>query len=294
MEIILLTGLSGSGKSVALGALEDAGYYRVDNLPVALLPQLADVLSEARHARVAFSMDVRSSGSVSALPGYLQSLQTGGRTLKIVYLEAKADTLIKRFSETRRRHPLADGNMTLPECIERERELLQELSGISHHIDTSDLNPGALRGWVRDFVAGESQGPILLFQSFAFKHGVPLDADLVFDVRCLPNPHYDPVLRPHTGRDTPVITFLAGEPLVTRMIGDIRRFVAEWLPSFRRDSRSYLTVSIGCTGGRHRSVYIVEQLAAAFSGNQSVLVRHRELDDGRDSRPREPVGIPAP
>lgn len=278
MQLVLITGLSGSGKSVALDALEDAGFYCVDNLPVKLLPDLVEFLSRAGYARVALSIDVRSGQSLEGLPTHLAGLRSGETELTVLFLDAKDDTLIKRFSETRRRHPLGDGVRTLPEAITREREILAEIAGLSHHIDTSELTPHALRSWVREFVDVPSAGLTLMFQSFAFKDGIPLDADMVFDVRCLPNPHYDPRLRPYTGRDTPVIEFLERDEGVKKMLLDIRRFVEDWLPCYDRDSRSYLTVAIGCTGGRHRSVYLAETLTAYFGArHQRVLLRHRHL-----------------
>jgi UPF0042 nucleotide-binding protein len=278
MQLVLITGLSGSGKSVALNALEDAGYYCVDNLPVTLLPELVAFLARAGYSRVALSIDVRSGESLDALPQHLSALRGAGTDVKVLFLEAKDDTLIQRFSETRRRHPLGDGRLTLPESIARERELLEQVADVSHHIDTSELSPNALRNWVREFMQVPSAGLTLLFESFAYKYGVPLDTDMVFDVRCLPNPHYDPKLRPFTGRDEPVIEFCDNDPGVQKMLQDIRRFVEEWLPCFDRDSRSYLTVGIGCTGGRHRSVYLAEQLGGYFRARHGrVLVRHREL-----------------
>lgn len=278
MQLVLITGLSGSGKSVALAALEDAGYYCVDNLPVKLLPDLVAFLAGASHSRVALSIDVRSGESLDALPQQLAAMRAAGTEVKILFLEAKSETLIQRFSETRRRHPLADGQRTLPESIARERELLEEIASLSHHVDTSGLGPNALRSWIRELVQVPAADLALLFQSFAYKYGVPLDTDMVFDVRCLPNPHYDPKLRPLTGRDAPVVEFCRGDPGMQKMLADIRRFVDEWLPHFDRNSRSYLTVAIGCTGGRHRSVYLVEELAAYFRERHGrVLVRHREL-----------------
>ena len=278
MQLVLITGLSGSGKSVALNALEDAGYYCVDNLPVTLLPELVAFLARGGYSRVALSIDVRSGESLDALPQHLSALRGAGTDVKVLFLEAKDDTLIQRFSETRRRHPLGDGRLTLPESIARERELLEQVADVSHHIDTSELSPNALRNWVREFMQVPSAGLTLLFESFAYKYGVPLDTDMVFDVRCLPNPHYDPKLRPFTGRDEPVIEFCDNDPGVQKMLQDIRRFVEEWLPCFDRDSRSYLTVGIGCTGGRHRSVYLAEQLGGYFRARHGrVLVRHREL-----------------
>jgi UPF0042 nucleotide-binding protein len=277
MQLILITGLSGSGKSVALNVLEDAGFYYVDNLPSPLLPQTVAFLAGAGHPRAALTVELRSPEALGKLPRQLAEFRAGGHDVRVLFLEAKTDTLIKRFSETRRRHPLSDGVLTLTECIERERALLAGLSDIADRVDTSDLGPNSLRKWVKDFVGNPATGLTLLFESFGFKHGIPLDADLVFDVRCLPNPNYDPRLRPLTGRDRPVIEFLLADPATQKMLEDIGRFVADWLPAFERDNRSYLTVAIGCTGGQHRSVYFVETLAARFRGRSQVLVRHREI-----------------
>jgi UPF0042 nucleotide-binding protein len=196
----------------------------------------------------------------------------------LLFLEAKTETLVKRFSETRRRHPLSDAHSTLPECIQAEREMLSEIHDLANGIDTSDLSPSTLRAWVRDFVDLDHACLTLLFQSFGFKHGIPLDSDMVFDVRCLPNPHYEATLRPLTGKDDAVVQFLDAVVDANRMFEDIRRFVDGWLPCFIHDGRNYLTVAIGCTGGRHRSVYFVERLARYFSGNNQVIVRHRELN----------------
>ena len=277
MQLILITGLSGSGKSVALNVLEDSGYYYVDNLPLQLLQQTVDVLTASRQERAALSINLRSARELAGLPGQLADFRRRGHDVRVLFLEAKTDTLIKRFSETRRRHPLADDKLTLPECIERERELLSEIADHAHRVDTSDLGPNTLRGWIKDFVGLPHAGLTLLFESFGFKHGLPLNADLVFDARCLPNPNYDPRLRPLTGRDRPVIEFLESDPAAQRLLEDIRRFVADWLPAFDRDNRSYLTVAVGCTGGQHRSVYLVEALAGRFRNRTQVLVRHREI-----------------
>lgn len=277
MDLVLITGLSGSGKSIALNVLADAGYYCVDNLPGKLLNALVDTLSAAGTQRVALTVDARSGADLADFPAHAGNLRARGINVKMLYLDAKDDTLIKRFSETRRRHPLSDGLITLPECIERERGLLADAAALANHFDTSDLAPNVLRAWVKDFVAVPQDGLTLLFESFGFRYGIPLDADLVFDVRFLPNPHYDPVLRPQTGMDAPVIAFMDNTPDAQRLLEDIRRFVETWLPSFRRDNRSYLTVAIGCTGGRHRSVYFVESLAKAFRPSAQVLARHRGL-----------------
>jgi UPF0042 nucleotide-binding protein len=277
MQLILITGLSGSGKSVALNVLEDAGFYYVDNLPARLLPQTVGFLAGAGHPRTALSIELRSAEVLAELPRQLADFRARGHDVRVLFLEAKTDTLIKRFSETRRRHPLSDDGRTLTECIERERALLSGLADIANRVDTSDLGPNTLRNWVKDFVGVPATGLTLLFESFGFKHGIPLDADLVFDVRCLPNPNYDPRLRPLTGRDRPVIDFLAADPSTRKMLEDVRRFVADWMPAYERDNRSYLTVAVGCTGGQHRSVYFVETLAAGFRNRSRVLVRHREL-----------------
>jgi RNase adapter protein RapZ len=278
MQLVVVTGLSGSGKSVVLKALEDGGYYCVDNLPAKLLPETMRHLEQAGQARVAVSIDTRSS-ALETLPEIIAALRAQGLEVQVLFLESSAETLVKRFSETRRRHPLSGDDTTLAESIHLERELLAQLGDLGHRIDTSDLGPNTLRAWVKDFMALDHSGLTLLFASFGFKHGIPLDADCVFDVRCLPNPHYDPVLRPQTGRDQAVIDFLQAQESVQAMADDIRQFVGNWLPCFVRDNRSYLTVALGCTGGQHRSVYLAEQLAAYFRAQgQRVLVRHRELE----------------
>jgi len=277
MQLFLISGLSGSGKSIALKVLEDSGYYCVDNLPADMLAALVEHLQRAGYSNIAVSIDVRSANSVQRLPPLLQQIKQQGVDVHILFLDAQTDTLVKRFSETRRLHPLSDGQRTLPECVQHERELLTEISDIGHHIDTTELNANALRAWIKQFINVDRARLTLLFQSFGYKHGVPLDSDLVFDVRCLPNPHYDPLLRPLTGRDAAVIEFLDNTPGAQDMFGDIRDFIARWLPSFVADNRSYLTVAIGCTGGQHRSVYLAEKLARHFEDQQQVLVRHREL-----------------
>ncbi|MBR0566961.1 RNase adapter RapZ [Azoarcus sp. L1K30] len=276
MQIVLISGLSGSGKSIALNVLEDASYFVVDNLPAMLLPQLVTTLRGSGYQRVAVAVDVRSGGSISALPKQLDILRDMVDDLRFIFLDARDDTLIARFSETRRRHPLAASGVSLDEAIERERDALTAIAELGHRIDTSDMHANTLRAWIKDFIEVDAaSGMTLMFQSFGFKYGIPIDADLVFDVRCLPNPHYDPTLRPLTGRDKPVIDFLEKIPEVGRMAEDIRRFVANWLPSYLRDNRSYLTVAIGCTGGQHRSVYLAEWLAKRFQDSAQVLVRHR-------------------
>ncbi len=278
MQVVLISGLSGSGKSIALNVMEDAGYYCVDNLPAPLLSELVEHLRLEGHALAAVAVDMRGGSSIAALPPQLRKLESEGVTLRFMFLDARTEVLIQRFSETRRRHPLAGDDVTLEEAIAREREALEMLASLGHHIDTSNLRPNALRNYIKDFAAlDERSGLTLLFESFGFKNGIPLDADLVFDVRCLPNPHYDPVLRPQNGRDADVIRFLEGQPEVARMEADLRRFIGDWLPAYVRDNRSYLTVGIGCTGGQHRSVYLAERLAAHFRESARVLVRHRSL-----------------
>ena len=276
MQIVLISGLSGSGKSVALKVLEDAGYYAVDNLPASLLAKLAAELRRLGYERVAVAVDVRSGVNIEALPQKVEHLRKTVGDLRVIFLEARDDTLIARFSETRRRHPLASDEVSLEEAIQKERDALESIAALGHRIDTSDLQANTLRAWIKDFMQIEATaGLTLMFQSFGFKYGIPLDADLVFDVRCLPNPHYDPLLRPFTGKDRPVIDFLENQPEVDQMYEDIRRFIATWLPSYARDNRSYLTVAIGCTGGQHRSVYLAEKLGQHFAGSVRVLVRHR-------------------
>ncbi|HAF44661.1 MAG TPA: RNase adapter RapZ [Gallionellaceae bacterium] len=277
MQLFLISGLSGSGKSVALNVLEDSGYYCVDNLPAEMLHVLTNNLTLAGVNKIAVSVDVRSGNNVVLLPQYIDKLKQQGIDVHLLFLDAKSETLVKRFSETRRLHPLNDGVKTLPECVALERELLAEIANIGHHIDTSDLNANALRAWIKQFITLDRARLTLLFESFGFKNGLPLDADLVFDVRSLPNPHYDPLLRPLTGRDQPVIDFLDNTEQAQKMYTDIRNFVENWLPSFVADNRSYLTVAIGCTGGQHRSVYFAERLAQHFKPQQQVLLRHREL-----------------
>jgi UPF0042 nucleotide-binding protein len=283
MQLVIVTGLSGSGKSIVLKALEDSGYYCIDNLPATLLPQIPTHLGVSGSGkegcqRIAISIDTRSA-ALEALPENIRQLKSQGMDVKVLFLESNVETLVKRYSETRRRHPLSDENTTLAESILRERELLAQLADLGHRIDTSDLRANTLRNWVKDFVALESDQLTLLFVSFGFKHGIPQDADLVFDIRCLPNPHYDPELRPLTGRDAAVKAFLGSDETVCAMYEDIRSFVERWLPHYVRDNRSYLTIAVGCTGGQHRSVYFAENLGQYFlSRQQKVLIRHRELE----------------
>ncbi len=289
MQINLITGISGSGKSVALKAFEDAGYDCVDNLPVPLLESLIATFENEKSERVAVAIDARRGKSISELPLILENIRRNHQ-VRIVFLNADTNTLIQRFSETRRRHPLSaqteqSQSSTLTEAIDTERSLLEPLRSQAHSIDTSNLPAHALRSWIQDLLKKETVGLSVIFESFGFKKGLPSDADLVFDVRCLPNPHYDKVLRPLTGLDKPVQEFLEKIPEVISMESDIIQFIEKWLPHYIADGRSYLTVAIGCTGGQHRSVYLVKKIINHFLAHQeladlqiSFLIRHRELD----------------
>jgi len=288
LELVLITGMSGSGKSVALHALEDAGYYCVDNLPPELLMPFVALQREQQAERVAIAMDVRSGVSLPMVPQQLDRLRQEGVSLRSLFLDSTTDALVRRYSETRRRHPLSrhhDGRTDAPEqqrvlvqAIELERELLAELRDGADVIDTSIIRPSQLQSYIKALIAAPDSALTLVFESFAFKRGVPLDADYVFDVRMLPNPHYVAALRPLTGRDAPVIEWLREHEDVARMYGDIEQFLLRWLDALARDHRSYVTVAIGCTGGQHRSVFLVEQLARGFSTRWAALKRHRELD----------------
>jgi UPF0042 nucleotide-binding protein len=280
VQLVLVSGLSGSGKSIALGVLEDSGYYCVDNLPATLLQDVVKFLYDGGHARIAVSVDARSV-ALASLPGQLAALKALGAETTVLFLEASPATLLRRFSETRRSHPLAqEGQMrglTLAEAIERERALLAGVSELGHRIDTSELQPKVLRNWIKDLLKLGAGSLTLLFESFAFRDGLPLDADWVVDARMLPNPHYEPGLAGLTGHDAQVIAYLEAAPLVAAFLDDLRGFLTRWLPEVRRDNRNYLTVAIGCTGGRHRSVYLAERLARHFATDWRVLVRHRGL-----------------
>ncbi|UTY56653.1 RNase adapter RapZ [Massilia sp. erpn] len=285
MRIVLITGISGSGKSVALNVLEDTGYYCVDNLPPALLANLVLTLSTEGTEALAVAVDARSAASLASLPGDIEALRSLGHDVRVMFLTASTHSLVARFSETRRSHPLSHqlrpgdnpaARRTLIECILEERERLSAIQQLGHVIDTSELSANKLRAWVKDLVHSEQAPLTLFFESFAFKLGVPLDADFVFDVRAVPNPYYDLALRPLTGRDAPVIAFLDAQPSAEEMFQDIRNFIAKWLPSFKKDNRSYLTVAVGCTGGQHRSVYMAERLARHFQTGEQVVLRHRE------------------
>lgn len=283
-KVIIVSGVSGSGKSIALQALEDLGFYCIDNLPIGMLPtfitQMAQ-LSSSGYGEVAVGVDVRNLGTdISQFLGALDSIKNSGFIYEMVFLDADTEVLLKRFNETRRRHPLTKTNIPLTEAMKLERALLQPVRERAQLlIDTSRTTIHQLRELIRDRVKQHAtQALSLLFLSFGFKHGLPRDADFVFDVRCLPNPHWDPALRAKTGKDPEVAAFLESHPGVALMLNDIRAFLDRWLPGFEAENRSYMTVAIGCTGGQHRSVYLAEALTEYFRAQRAhVLVRHREL-----------------
>jgi len=278
MQLVLLSGVSGSGKSVALKALEDAGYFCVDNLPADLIAPLVDYAMSRGEPKVAISADARSREGLGHLPDIVEKERARGNDVRVIFLDANDESLVRRFSETRRPHPLASDGRALADAIAEERRVLAWIAEIGQRIDTSVLTPSQLRGWVQDLVVTDRTGFTLTFESFGFKGGVPLDADYVFDARCiLPNPHYDPQLRHQTGHDPDVIAFLERETQAGILIEDIQRFLQRWLPRFILDQRASLTVAIGCTGGRHRSVYIADQLAERFASEHQVVLRHRDL-----------------
>ena len=286
-ELVLITGMSGSGKSVALNALEDAGYYCVDNLPPELLLPFVQLEQQHRATKIAIAMDVRSANSLPLVPAQLAHLRALDVNIRLLFLDATTEILVHRFSETRRRHPLSrqdDADVTrdqqrdLVEAIELERELLSELREESHIIDTSLLRNTKLQGYIKSLISAPATQLTLMFESFAFKRGIPVHADYVFDVRMLPNPHYESALRPLTGRDAPVAEWLATHASVEKMADQIADFLNSWLPDLNQDHRSYVTVAIGCTGGQHRSVYLVEKLSDRFAKEWVTLKRHRELD----------------
>lgn len=284
MKLVIVSGLSGSGKTVALHALEDEGFYCMDNLPVFMLIAFAQNLvdnPEETFSKTAIGIDARSEHEgFSGIAELMKKLENAGIDCQVVTLDAQDDVLIKRFSETRRKHPLTDDRTSLAQAIVHEREILQPLIQLSDlRIDTTTSNVHQLRKTVRSRVAQAGEKKISLqFESFGFKHGVPRDADFVFDVRCLPNPHWQKELRPFTGRDEAVAHFLEKQGDSLRMFDDISRFVKDWIPSFQADGRAYLTIAIGCTGGQHRSVYLTEKLADHFVDQGVTTIRsHREL-----------------
>ncbi len=285
LAMVLITGMSGSGKSVALHALEDAGYYCVDNLPPELLTPFVALEQQHEARKVAIAMDVRSATSLPLVPQQLRQLRAQGVKMQSLFLDADTETLVRRFSETRRLHPLShvdasDQNRELVDAIELERELLGEMREQAHVLDTSMIRSSQLQGYVKSLISAPTTQLTLVFESFAFKRGVPLDADYVFDVRMLPNPHYESGLRDLTGRDQAVADYLKTHAEVDDMFKHIEQFLNHWLQALVRDHRSYVTVAIGCTGGQHRSVYLVEMLTKAFARQWPTLKRHRELDAG--------------
>ncbi|MGE5152799.1 MAG: RNase adapter RapZ [Bdellovibrio bacteriovorus] len=284
MKLVIVSGLSGSGKSVALHTLEDMGYYCIDNLPLFLLKDLALGLNEdldAAFKYTAVGVDARTEGAeLQHLPDLIQAAQERGVECQVVFLDAQTDTLIRRFSETRRRHPLTRGERPLAEAIELERQLLEPVRQVADiRIDTTLTNVHELRQLVRARLLGAaSPKASILLQSFGFKHGVPRDVDFLFDVRCLPNPHWQSELKPLSGLDGPVIAFLEKSAEVHQMRDDIAAYFDRWIPRFESDGRSYLTIAVGCTGGQHRSVYMAEALRRHFEqAGHRVMVRHREL-----------------
>jgi UPF0042 nucleotide-binding protein len=288
MRLVIVSGLSGSGKSVALNMLEDLDYYCVDNIPAGLLPGLVAYTvrtSEAAYRLTAVGVDARNRPEdLADVPRLVDDLRRAGIGCELMFLRADNEVLLKRFSETRRRHPLSRDGIGLQEALEQEQRLLAPVANAADlTIDTSRLSMHELRELIRErVVERRSAGPSLLFQSFAYRHGVPDDADFVFDARALPNPYWDPALRDHTGRDEPVARFLDQQDEVARFVTDLTGFLERWLPSLVRSNRSYLTVAIGCTGGQHRSVYIAEKLAAHFNGVFGhTLIRHRDLASRR-------------
>lgn len=279
MELIVISGRSGAGKSVALRALEDIGYYCVDNLPIDLLPQLAKSLSK-NQSLTAISVDIRNfPNSQSSLEEILASLSVE-HEVKIIFLDTDRSTLIRRYSDSRRLHPLSSQGLSLETAIDAERDYLEPLIQQANIIlDTTELSTHELAEQLRNFVRGKSDKELnIVFESFGFKYGIPLDADYVFDVRFLPNPHWDPALRPMTGLDKPVIDFLARHTEVHNFIYLTRNYIETWLPMLEKNNRSYLTIAIGCTGGKHRSVYITEQLAEYFKAkDKNVSIQHKSL-----------------
>lgn len=279
MKIIIVSGLSGAGKSTALRILEDSGYYCVDNIPLTLLEQLVFIYQQYNYTKIAIGIDTRTSPLLDQLPKSLKILRNNNFDVRMVYLDATDSCLITRFSETRRKHPLSSGIRTLEECIDIERDLLADISHISHRIDTSDLSANALRRMIKDFVDADYTQMNIIIQSFGFKYGLPNDSDFVFDVRCLPNPHYDKSIKDFNGTEQPIIDFLSKEALVNKMLHDIYSMVNGWFEEFSKDNRNYLTISIGCTGGKHRSVYLTEALSNLIRKNfpYNIITRHRQI-----------------
>lgn len=292
MKLVIVSGLSGAGKTVALKQYEDLGYYCIDNLPLQLVGPIvarAFKVAESRYDKLAIGIDARESPKeIDKFPRYLERLKARGVETRVLFLRADDTVLVHRYSETRRKHPLAQGSIALTEAIRMERSLLAPIANLADAtIDTSHKNLHELREEILGQIPGGGGGKLsVLLTSFGYKNGVPEDADFVFDVRCLPNPHWEPTLRKLNGRDGAVATWLERHPDVTRMISDLRQFLERWLPEYQKQDRAYLTIAIGCTGGQHRSVYIVERLAEAFRGRfDNLAVRHRETAASGASRP---------
>ncbi len=282
IRVVVLTGLSGAGKTVALRAFEDLGFYCVDNLPTGLLPSLYRALTDGGRdlpRGVAVGVDVRSRGDLERMPEALSKLAEAGADAELVFLESSDAVLLKRYASSRRRHPLSDDGRSLVDAIAEERRRLRPLQAIANRsIDTSDSNVHQLRRRIATDYGAATGGLTLMFESFAYGRGLPPDCDFVFDARCLPNPHWDPRLRPFSGLDAPVREFLDEQGLVVQYLVDVRRFLDAWLPRFESEDKGYLTVAIGCTGGRHRSVYLAERLAEHYRASRDqVLTFHREL-----------------
>lgn len=281
-HLVLVTGLSGSGKSTALGALEDLGFYCADNLPATLLPEFANHIQSnpELYERVALGVDARSHDpALSAIPDWLDELRDDGVNCELLFLTAEESALLQRFSETRRRHPLTTEDNALPAAIRKEQEMLDPLKKRADWVmNTSQTNIHQLRQQIWKWAGRRGDAMTLVLQSFAFKLGIPQDADFIFDARCLPNPHWEEDLRSKTGQDKEIHEWLENEPAAREMTTDIRTFLENWLPRFQDAQRSYVTVAIGCTGGRHRSVYLVEQLRHALADSSpQVLIHHRDL-----------------
>lgn len=283
MKLTIISGRSGSGKSTVLHILEDRSYYCIDNLPASLLPALADRISSGDTGipNVAVSIDARNiSTDLQKAPDIISELQSRELPTEIVFLDANSQTLLKRFSESRRKHPLSTETIGLREAIDKESDLLEAISVMANLvIDTSNMSLHQLRDMVKNRLFESSETNMaLLFQSFGYKNGVPVDADLVYDVRCLPNPYWNTALRSLTGMDNEVVKFLDSQEEVQEMYQDIKGYLQKWLPKFESNNRSYITVALGCTGGQHRSVYLGEKLGQSFSSNiNNVQVRHRDL-----------------
>lgn len=288
MRVVIISGLSGSGKSIAIKQLEDDGFFCIDNLPANFLIPVVLNLREKNIQAAAISIDARSALDFAETLDELQQLHENGIDPRVLFLTASTNELVQRYSETRRRHPLShrlnsqsqDSILSLQEAIEFERQLLAPLSESACELDTTNLMPSQLRNWVNQFASAPLTQMTIAFESFGFKHGIPVAADLVYDVRCLPNPYYDPALRPLTGRDEPVAAFLREREEVQNMVHDIETFIRKWLPSYIAQHRHYLTVAIGCTGGQHRSVFVAEELGRRFKDCNGVIVRHRIIDQG--------------